>query len=108
VTVAAGALADASIRRYYSGADRGPGLRGGTFIAKGDAVVRFALRGVRFVRDAAVDGSGSWDPATGGVFGVLTVTAPDGTRVKVEVEWTQRTRMARARAGATRLRLPAP
>jgi hypothetical protein len=55
-----------------------------------------------------VDGAGSWDPATGGVFGVVTVAAPDGSRVKVEVEWTQRTRMAKARVGATRLRLPAP
>jgi pimeloyl-ACP methyl ester carboxylesterase len=108
VTVAAGALADATIRRYYSGVNRGPGLRGGSFTARGDAVVRFALRGVRFVRDAAVDGAGSWDPATGGVFGVVTVAASDGSRVKVEVEWTQRTRMATARVGATRLRLPAP
>ena len=108
VTVAAGALADATIRRYYSGADRGPGLRGGTFTARGDEVVRLALRGVRFVRDATVDGTGSWDPSTGGVFGTVTVAAGNGTRVRVEVEWTQRSRVARARAGASRLTLPAP
>ena len=30
------AFADAVFRRYYSGVDRGPGLRGGTFTAKGD------------------------------------------------------------------------
>ena len=102
------ALADATIRRYYSGADRGPGLRGGTFTARGDEVVRLALRGVRFVRDATVDGTGSWDPSTGGVFGTVTVAAGNGTRVRVEVEWTQRSRVARARAGASRLTLPAP
>ena len=30
------AFADAVFRRYYSGIDRGPGLRGGTFTADGD------------------------------------------------------------------------
>jgi pimeloyl-ACP methyl ester carboxylesterase len=108
VTVAAGALADATIRRYYSAADRGPGLRGGSFTAAGDAVVRLRLRAVRFVRDATVDGTGSWDPADGGVFGSVTVGAPDGTRVTVRADWTQRSRMARARVGDTRFELPAP
>jgi hypothetical protein len=108
VTVAAGALADATIRRYYSGADRGPGLRGGSFTAKGESSVRFVLRGVRFVGDATVDGTGSWDPATGGVFGMLRVAAAGGAPVEVEVEWTQRSRIARARVGASGLTLPAP
>jgi pimeloyl-ACP methyl ester carboxylesterase len=108
VTVAAGALADAIIRRYYSGANRGPGLRGGTFTATGDAVVRLGLTAVRFVRDATVDGRGSWDPSDGGVFGSVTVGAPDGTRVTVRLDWTQRDRMARAQVGATRLELAAP
>jgi hypothetical protein len=108
VTVAAGALADATIRRYYSGADRGPGLRGGFFTAAGDEVVRLGLKGVRFVRDATVDGTASWDPSDGGVFGRVFVQAPDGSRVTVRLDWTQRDRMARAQVGATRLELPAP
>jgi pimeloyl-ACP methyl ester carboxylesterase len=108
VTVAAGALADATIRRYYSGADGGPGLRGGTFTAGGDKVVRLGLRGVRFVRDAPVDGTASWAPSDGGVFGSVTVRVPDGTRVAVRLDWTQRRRMARAQVGGTRLELPAP
>ena len=44
-TVAAGALADATVRRFYSGAARGPGLRGGSFTARGDGPVRLRLRG---------------------------------------------------------------
>jgi hypothetical protein len=108
VTVAAGALADATIRRYYSGADSGPGLRGGTFTASGSDVVRLQLSGVRFVRDATVDGSASWAPSDGGVFGSVVVGLPDGSRVTVRPDWTQRRRMARARVGATRLELPAP
>ena len=35
-TVAAQAFADAVFRRYYSGVDAGPGLRGGTFTANDD------------------------------------------------------------------------
>ena len=50
-------------RRYYSGVDRGPGLRGGTFTAKGD---EYTLRDVRFTPDVTVSGTGRWDASTGG------------------------------------------
>lgn len=108
VTVAAGALADATIRRFYSGADRLPGLRGGTVTAAGDATVRLTLNGVRFAGDATVDGSGAWNPATGGVFGRVTVTAPGGSKTRVTVEWRQRSRFASALVLGARLSLPAP
>jgi pimeloyl-ACP methyl ester carboxylesterase len=108
VTVAAGALADATIRRFYSGVEHGPGLRGGTFTTSGDTTLRFVLKGVRFAGDATVDGAASWDPATGGAFGRLLVIAPDGSKVRVTVEWRQRSRFATARVGAAQLTLPAP
>jgi hypothetical protein len=107
-TVAAGALADATVRRFYSGAARGPGLRGGSFTARGDGPVRFRLRRVRFVRDATVDGRASWRPSTGAAAGTLSVELPDDGKVRVSVSWNQRSRFAQARIGAAVLTLPAP
>ena len=108
VTVAAGALADAPIRYWFSGAARGPGLRGGSFTAKGYPFVRLRLRGVRFVRDAAVSGSGNWRFSTGATRGTLTVKLPDDDVVHVRLAWSQRSRLARARVGGATLTLPAP
>lgn len=108
VTVAAGALADATIRRYYSGVGSGPGLRGGSFTAKGDDRVLFRLRGVRYVADATVDGTGAYDPATGRVRGELVVRAADGQPVTVALAWDQRSRLADAAVGGATLTLPAP
>jgi hypothetical protein len=107
-TVAAGALADATVRRFYSGAARGPGLRGGSFTARGDGPVRFRLRRVRFVRDATVDGRASWRPSTGAAAGTLSVELPGDGKVRVSVSWNQRSRFAQARIGAAALTLPAP
>ncbi len=99
-TVAAGALADATIRRYYSGADHGPGLRGGHFTAVGE---RFTLHGVRFVADARVDGAGRFHAPTGAADGTFTV----GT-VRVHVHWTQHDALATATIGGATLTLAAP
>jgi pimeloyl-ACP methyl ester carboxylesterase len=107
-TVAAGALADATIRRFYSGVDQGPGLRGGSFTASGSSSVRLSLRGVRFVSDAPASGSGRWHPGTSSVSGKLTVTTPASARVTVTVSWSQRSQLATAAIGAARLTLPAP
>jgi pimeloyl-ACP methyl ester carboxylesterase len=107
-TVAAGALADAPVRWSYAGAARGPGLRGGSFMAAGDERVRLRFRSVRFVRDATVSGTGSWRPAGGAHSGSLVVAAPGQPGVRVELSWTQRSRTATARIGAATLALPAP
>ncbi len=107
-TVAAGALADATMRSYYSGVAHGPGLRGGRFTTTGEATLRYRLRAVRFVQDATVDGTGTWTRATGGVHGTLTVRPAGGRAVKVTVDWTQRRTVARARVGGATLSLPAP
>jgi hypothetical protein len=108
VTVAAGALADATARYFYSGAARGPGLRGGSFTARGDGPVRLRFRRIRFVRDATVDGSGSWRLSTGAAAGTLSVELPNDAKVRVRVSWDQRSRLASARVGAAVLTLPAP
>jgi hypothetical protein len=100
-TVAAQAFADATIRRVYSeGASRGPGLRGGAFTASGRTI---RLRGMRFVSDATVDGTGTFATATEAADATLTVAG-----VSVRVYWTQVTPLATATIGDAMLSLPAP
>jgi hypothetical protein len=87
-----------------------PGGRalGGSFTAKGYPFVHLRLRRVRFVTDAAVDGSGSWRLSTGATRGTLAVGLPNDDVVHVRISWDQRSRNARARVGAATLTLPAP
>jgi hypothetical protein len=108
VTVAAGALADAPVRYWFSGEARGSGLRGGSFSAKGYPLVRLALRRVRFTADTTVSGSGSWRFSDGATRGTLTVLLPDDDVVHVRLAWEQRSRLAIARVGGSKLSLPAP
>jgi pimeloyl-ACP methyl ester carboxylesterase len=107
-TVAAGALADATIRRYYGGTTRGPGLRGGHYTARGDALVRLALHDVRFTRDTTVSGTARWRPGDGRVRGSLQVRLPGGRAVAVTLAWSQRSRFASVRAAGATLATPAP
>ncbi|HXS44755.1 MAG TPA: alpha/beta hydrolase [Solirubrobacteraceae bacterium] len=106
--VAANALADAVIRRFYSGVAHGPGLRGGRFTTTGDGPIRYRLRGVRYVADATVAGAGTWALAAGATAGALAVRLPSGASVRVRVAWTQRSRSARATVAGATLALPAP
>jgi pimeloyl-ACP methyl ester carboxylesterase len=108
VTVAAGAIADATVRHFYSGAGRGPGLRGGSFTAKGDEPTRFTLSDVRFVRDATVFGNARWRLSNGAVHAALTVRATNGAKYDVTLDWKQRSSFATAHMGAATLRLPVP
>ena len=108
VTVAAGALADAPVRYWFSGAARGAGLRGGSFTAKGYPFVRLRLRRVRFVGDVTVSGTGSWRFSDGATRGTLAVKLPNDDVVRVRLSWNQRSRLARARVGGSTLTLPAP
>lgn len=105
-TVAAGALGDAIIRRFYSGVDTGPGLRGGSFVSAGQG--EFKLSGVRFVSDAPASGTGEQDAASTATTGDLTVTTPAGAKVRVRLSWSQRSTSAAAKIGAATLSLPAP
>jgi pimeloyl-ACP methyl ester carboxylesterase len=108
VTVAAGALADAPVRWWWSEASHGSGLRGGSFTAHGYPLVRLKLKRARFAADAPVSGRGSWRFTDGAVRGTLTVALPGGGSAQVELAWTQRTPFARARVGRAVLSLPAP
>jgi pimeloyl-ACP methyl ester carboxylesterase len=110
VAVAAGALADTSMRWYYSGARGGPGLRGGNFrAAPADEGVRFQLRGVRFVSDATVDGTGSWRIGGSGRYhGELVVRRAGAPDVAVKIDWDQRHSTALATVDGAALVLPAP
>ncbi len=108
VTVAAGALADATVRHFYSGAARGPGLRGGGFTVRGDGPERFTLRGVQFVRDATVERPRHVAASDGAAAGTLSVELPNDAKVRVSLGWNQRTRLAHARVGGAALTLPAP
>ena len=60
------------------------------------------------MRDARVDGRGSWRLSTGAAAGTLSVKLPGGPKVRVTVSWNQRSRFARARVGGAELTLPAP
>jgi pimeloyl-ACP methyl ester carboxylesterase len=108
VSVAAGALADAPVRFWFSGAARGSGLRGGSFTAKGYPFVRLRLRRVLFAADAPVSGAGSWRLSDGATRGTLTVLLPDDDVAHVRLAWNQRSRLARAHVGGSTLTLPAP
>jgi hypothetical protein len=108
VTVAAGALADAPVRYWFSGAARGSGLRGGSFSASGYPNLRLRLRRVRFVGDATVSGTGSWRVSDGATRGTLAVRLPGHAVVHVRLAWKQRSLLARARVGGAALTLPAP
>jgi pimeloyl-ACP methyl ester carboxylesterase len=109
VGVAAGALADASMRWYYSSARRGPGLRGGSFTTAPDGDnVRFRLSGVRFAADATVDGTGSWQLGAGRYHGDLVVSRPGADPVAVSVDWDQGRSTGLATVGGSALVLPAP
>jgi pimeloyl-ACP methyl ester carboxylesterase len=96
-TVAAEAFADAVARWIYSSGKRGPGLRGGSFTV--DDNLKFTLRGVRFVSDAPVRGTGTWNPATG---------AAEATLEGITVRWRQSTPLATATIGESVLSLAAP
>jgi pimeloyl-ACP methyl ester carboxylesterase len=104
VTVAAGALADATTRAATLHVDRGAGLRGGHWTRHGG---RFDLRAVRFTEDTSVSGHGSYRFVGGATRGRLRVR-DGGLTVTVSITWDQRSARAHAKVGATRFVLPAP
>jgi pimeloyl-ACP methyl ester carboxylesterase len=110
-TVAAGALADAAMRNFYGFYRRGPGLRGGSFrFSPGrQGRAEFQFHAVRFVSDATVAGTGSWQTSgSGRLRGDLVVRQGSGPPVRVKLKWDERTRLARATVGDSALELPAP
>jgi hypothetical protein len=77
-------------------------------------VVGLRLRGVRFVADATVAGTATWDLDSGRVTARVRVEGPGGTAATLEMTWNDKGRHPRAtvtgRAGGDRLAatLPAP
>ncbi|MDA0183716.1 alpha/beta hydrolase [Solirubrobacter phytolaccae] len=103
-TVAAEAFGDVIARWLYSAGNRGPGLRGGHFTAtEQDGDTAFRLINVRFVADAPVNGTGTYDPVTSGVDATLHVAG-----VTARVRWRQSEPLASVQVGDSVLRLPAP
>ena len=101
-TIGVQAFADAVFRRYYSGVDRGPGLRGGRFTASSATSTRCATSAspptsrVERGRDL-----GRLDRRRGAR--TLTIGA-----VQMTAEWTQLTPLATVRVGDAVLSTPAP
>jgi pimeloyl-ACP methyl ester carboxylesterase len=112
--VGAAAVGDAIWRWWYLPGSEGTGLRGGRFTVRGDPVVRLRLRGVRFVADATVAGTATWDLDSGRVTARVRVEGPGGTAATLGMTWNDKGRHPRAtvtgRAGGDRLAatLPAP
>jgi pimeloyl-ACP methyl ester carboxylesterase len=84
-TVAALGVADALDSAEAPGAPASiTGLRGGTAsVTRHGTTTALTLHGMRFVRDAAIDGLVTHDSKTGSVFATLTLRAADGTRAFV-------------------------
>lgn len=82
VTVAAANTAADLIDRWWqSYSDDGFGLRGGEWRYVGEERVRFALEGVKLVRDLPVSGTVTWHRATGNVSVDLRLPASSGVHV---------------------------
>jgi pimeloyl-ACP methyl ester carboxylesterase len=79
----AGAEAPAAPKRV-------PGLRGGSALVarRGATALTLTLEGMRFVRDAALDGLVTYDSATGSVFASVSLRAADGSLRPFVLTWS--------------------
>jgi pimeloyl-ACP methyl ester carboxylesterase len=108
-SVAAEALGDATQTWWSATGDGGGGLYGGHFRGiENGARVHLHLHRVRFVSDAAVSGTGTWDIASGRVHATVTVLASGGLRYRFTVGYSDSTRLATVHDAGARLTLPAP
>jgi hypothetical protein len=89
-TAAALGVADALAGAEQPGAPaRVAGLRGGSaLVTRRGTTATLALRGLRFVRDATLDGLVTYDSAKGGVFASLTQRAADGSQRTFVLTWS--------------------
>jgi hypothetical protein len=83
-------VADALAAAEAPGAPaRVAGLRGGSaLVTRRDTHVTLTLRGMRFVRDAALDGLVTHDETTGSVFASVTLRAADGSLRPFVLTWS--------------------
>jgi pimeloyl-ACP methyl ester carboxylesterase len=89
-TAAALGVADALDSAEAAGANATvKGLRGGTAtVTRSAKGVALALHGMRFVRDAALDGGVTHDATTGSVFATLALRAADGSTRSFVLSWS--------------------
>ncbi|MCI0687361.1 MAG: alpha/beta hydrolase [Sporichthyaceae bacterium] len=85
--VAAATVGDA-IEQYWYVLDEEVGLRGGRVEITDSEVVRFRFRQTRFVSDARMDGTATWDPVDGAVSAEVTITGPDRIAGRFEISWS--------------------
>ena len=112
--VGAAAVGDAIARWWYLPGSKGTGLRGGRFTVRGDPVVHLRLRGVRFVADATVDGTATWNLDSGKVTARVRVEGPGGAAATLRMAWNDKGRhpsatvTGRAEGKPLAATLPAP
>jgi pimeloyl-ACP methyl ester carboxylesterase len=89
-TAAALGVADALATAETPGAPtQAAGLRGGSaLVTRRGTQVTLVLRGMRFVRDATLDGLVTHDDATGSVFASVTLRAADGSLRPFVLTWS--------------------
>ena len=112
--VAANTVADVVARWGSMGGTHGVGLRGGSFVTSGRAVVRWTLSGVRWVKDVAVSGSVSWNRGTGSIRAAVTLRGSGTPEANLELTWNDLASLAQADVhgrlgdGWVHLRIAAP
>jgi hypothetical protein len=86
-TVALASVGDEVSRWPLLSGDRDLGLRGGRVSFSGGTQLKITLRGVRWVSDAAIDGTAVWDQSSGWVTARLTVHPGRGAVVRLTGRW---------------------
>jgi hypothetical protein len=88
VSVALAAVGDEMSRWFELTGDTDRGLRGGQVsLATAGNVLRVSLRSVRWVTNATISGTASWNMASGLVTATLTVLPAGGTAVRLSARW---------------------
>ena len=86
-TVALASVGDEVSRWPLLSGDRDLGLRGGRVAFSGGTNLKITLRRVRWVNDAVIDGTASWDQSSGRVTARLTVHPHTGAVVRLTGRW---------------------
>jgi hypothetical protein len=94
--VGAAAVGDAIAQWWYLPGSRGHGLRGGWFTLEGDVSVQFDLHQIRFVADAVVGGTATWNTGSGAVTAQVEVKGPDGASATLRMRWNDLARHSQA------------
>lgn len=85
--VASDTAADVFARWNVMVGYHGVGLRGGTFSTKGLVHVTWRLHDVRWVNDAAVDGTMTWDRTDGAFTADLAISGPGVEPAHLHLQW---------------------